>query len=452
MELSNREWAYLVWVVAFIGYALIKDKKRQLAAGIRNILCAFFEPKIFIVLAFASIWITFCVCMLHYIGAWEISNIKTTLLWAVTFAFVTLFDIGRISEDEIYFRKTVRDTLGAMAAITFIAESYSFSFAIELILIPFLVVITGIHILSEKKPEHASVHKLAGAILAVIGVVYIGYGLYMAGNDFQAFATLNTLRDFLLPIILSLLFLPFLYVVSVIVSYELTFVRLHWALKDSDLRRYAAFWAIINFRFDLKGLRRWKRHIGIFPPENRKDIKNSIAEIKQNQRTERDPPSISPDQGWCPIAATKFLAAFELPAGDYHRIDNDQWWASSLVKELDTAAILPDNIAYYIEGDKTAAKRIIVKLHVNDRQTGAASDFEFRKICSALLDIIAESIPHAQQEKILQSDTIDVEAAGRRIRLRKEDFLNPSQGYSRTMTVDHSPEYRDPYEIVQDNL
>ena len=167
--------------------------------------------------------------------------------------------------------------------------------------------------------------------------------------------------------------------------------------------------------------------------------------------TEREPALISPDQGWCPIAATKFLSAFGLTAGDYHRIDNDQWWASSLMKELDAVAILPDNIAYYIEGDKTAAKRLIVKLHVNDRQTGAASDFEFRKICFALLATIAEHIPHVQQEEILQSDTVDVEAAGRRIRLRKEDFLNPSQGYSRTMTVDHSPDYRDPYEIVQDN-
>lgn len=448
MELSSREWAYLVWAVAFIGYALVKDKKKHLAEGIKNILRAFFAPKIVIVLACASIWITFCVCVLHYIGAWETSNIKTTFLWAVTFAFVTLFDIGRISEDEIYFRKTVRDTLGAMAAITFIAEAYSFSFAAELISIPFLAVITGIHVLSERKPEDARVHKLAGAILAVIGVVYIGYGLYMAGKDFQAFATWNTLREFIIPIILSLLFLPYLYVVSVIVWYELTFVALHWALKDSDLRRYAAFWAIISFRFDLKGLSRWKRHIGIFPPESRREIKDSIAEIKKNQRAERYPPSISPDQGWCPIAATKFLATFGLTAGDYHRIDNDQWWASSLMKELDTAAILPDNIAYYIEGDKTAAKRLIVKLHINDKQTRTASDFEFRKICSALLGTISKGISHAQQEKILQSDAVDVEAGGRRIRIRKDDFINPGQGYSRTMTVDHSSEYRDPYELV----
>jgi hypothetical protein len=117
-------------------------------------------------------------------------------------------------------------------------------------------------------------------------------------------------------------------------------------------------------------------------------------------------------------------------------------------KELDAAAALPDNIAYYIEGDQTAAKRVIVKLHVNDRQAGFASDFEFRKVCSTLLSTIAKSIPHAQQEKILQNDTVDVKAGGRRIRLRQDDFINSSQGYSRTMTVDHSPIYRDPYELM----
>lgn len=439
MELSNREWAYILWVMAFIGYALIKDKKRQLIESIGNILRAFCEPKIIIVLFFALIWITFCVSLLHYASAWQLTNIKTTLLWIVTFAFVTLFDISRISEDEIYFRKTVRDTLGAMAAITFIAESYSFSFIVELILLPFLTLITGIHVISAKKPEHASVHKLAGAILAVTGVVYIGYGLYMAGQDFQAFATWNTFREFSVPIILSLLFLPYLYAVSVIVSYELTFTRFYWALKDDDLRRYAALWAIIKFRFDLNGLRKWKRHIGIFPLKTRKDIQDSIAEIKRNQRAERKPSTISPDQGWCPIAATKFLATFGLTTGDYHRVDNQEWWASSPMKELNANAILPDNIAYYIEGDQITAKRLIVKLHVNDRETGLSSDIEFRKICSALLSIVAKNIPHAQQDKIIQSDMVDVEAEGRLIRLRRSDFNNSSQGYSRTMTIDHSP-------------
>lgn len=446
MELSSREWASLLWIAVFIGCAQFRDKNGQIAKGFRNVLRAFSAPKIVVILAWASLWIVLCVQMLRYVGAWEIANLKTTLLWAVTFAFVTLFDIGRISEDDTYFRKTVRDTLGATVAIAFIAEAYSFPFAVELILIPLLALMTGVQVVSEKKPEYVSAHKLASTTLALAGVAYVGYGLYVVVNDFHGFATWNTLREFLIPIVLSLLFLPYLYFVSVLVSYELTFVGLRWALKDDALRRYASFQAVVRFRFDLEGLRRWKRHVSVFRPESRKDIRESIAEVKANQKKEHNPLIVSPDLGWCPIAATKFLAEQGLATGSYHRMDDGQWWASSPMVELNKAAIFPDNIAYYVEGDEGAAKRLKVKLHVNDRPSGVASDLQFRAVCAALLGTAAKSILPAQQRRILQSDAVDVEAGGRRIRLQKEDFTNPARGYSRMLTVDHNPTYRGPYE------
>lgn len=446
MELSNREWASLFWIAAFVGYAVFKDKNGQLAKGFKNVLRTFFVPTIVVVLAWASLWIVLCVQMLRYIGAWDFANLKTTLLWVVTFAFVTSFDTIRITEDDTYFRRTVRDTLGATVAITFIAEAYSFPLAVELILLPFLALTTGIQVVSHKKPEQASVHKLASTLLAVTCLVYVAYGLYMVARDFQGFATWNTLREFLIPIVLSLLFLPYLYVVSVLVTYEQTFAGLRCAQGDDALRRYAAFQAAVRFRFNLEGLRRWKRHVGVFQPDSREGIRASIAEVKANQKKESNPPPVSPDLGWCPIAATKFLAEQGLTTGDYHRLDDGQWWASSPMVELNEAAILPDNIAYYIEGDESAAKRLKVKLHVNDRPAGAASDSRFRDTCAALLRTVAKELPPTQQEQILQCDTVDVEAAGRRIRLQKDDFTIAAKGYSRMLTVDHSPMRRAPYE------
>ncbi len=442
MELSNREWASLFWIAAFVVHAVFNDKNGQLAKRLKSFLRAFFVPKIVVVMAWASLWIVLCIQMLRYAGAWDVGNLKTTLLWAVTFAFVTLLDIGRISEDDTYFRKTVRDTVGATVAITFIAEAYSFPLAVELILIPYLALMTGIQVVSEKKPEQASVHKLANTLLAVIGLVYVAYGFYMIAIDFREFATWTTLREFLIPITLSLLFLPYLYVVSVLVAYERTFTGLRCAQRDYALRRYAAFQAALRFRFNLEGLRRWKRHIGVFQPDSREGILASISEVKANQKKESNPPPVSPDLGWCPIAATTFLAEQGLTTGDYHRMGDGQWGASSPMVELNNAAILPDNIAYYIEGDEVAAKRLKVKLHVNDRSAGAASDSRFRDVCATLLRTIAKELPPTQCEQILQCDTVNVEAAGRRIRLQKEDFSVAAKGYSRMLTVEYNPTCR----------
>lgn len=437
MELNNREIASLVWIAAFLGYVFLRDKEGHKAEAFKSLLRAFFAPKIIVVLVWASLWIILCVQALSYVGVWEISNLKTTLLWAVTFAFVTLFDVSRISEDETYFRKTVKDTISATVVVTFIAEAYSFPLIAELILIPFLALMAGVQVLSEKDPEHAPVNKLVSTILASMGLVYIGYGIYMAATDFGAFASWNTLREFFIPIVLSLLFLPYLFAIAVLVSYELTFLGFRWALKDDALRRYAKAQAIFRFRFDLDGLRRWKRHIGVFQPSSRKEIRNSIAEIKASQKRERDPSPVSPEQGWCPIAATKFLEDQALATGDYHRSDDGQWWASSPMRPLDKAAIQPDNIAYYIEGDESAAKHLKVVLNVNNRPKSRDSDLEFHVICIDLLEQALAGVSQTLKEEVLRGDTIDISVKGRRVRTQKEDFANPVKGYSRRLIIDH---------------
>lgn len=438
MELNNRELATLIWIVVFIGYVFLKDQDRRTAKALVHLLRAFFAPKIIAVMAWAVLWVVLCIQALHYAGAWEISNLKTTLLWAATFSFVTLLDVGRISEDDTYFRKTARDAVSATAVVTFIAEAYSFPLAAELILIPLLAMVAGVQVFSEKRTVHAPAYKLASTILAMAGATYVGYGLYSAASNFQTFATWGTFQEFLIPIVLSLLFLPYLYIVSVVVSYETNFAAFHWAVKDDALRRYAVVQAITKFRFNLEGLRRWKRHVCVFQPTSREDIRRSIAEIKANQIREHNPSPVSPELGWCPIAATKFLATHGLATGDYHRAEDRQWWASSPMRELSKTAILPDNIAYYIEGDEKAAKRLKVKLNVNDRPGGAVSDSEFQAVCATLLKAADVDISLMLQKQVLCRDAIDVEAGGRRVRIQKENFTNPARGYSRMLTVDHS--------------
>lgn len=41
----------------------------------------------------------------------ELWNLKSTLVWSVTFAFVTMLNVNRITEENTFFRKTARDTV-----------------------------------------------------------------------------------------------------------------------------------------------------------------------------------------------------------------------------------------------------------------------------------------------------------------------------------------------------
>lgn len=281
MELNNREIAVLFWLGLFLAVVLLQKDVRRAFWGVVRAFC---QPIILLALAVATAWITVCVAGLKHIGFWDWSNLKTTLVWAVTFAFVTMFDVSRISEDRTYFGKTVRDIIGATALVTFIAELYSFSLALEMLLVPLLTLVSLLQVVAKAKPEHAAVDKLMQSILIVAGLSYFGYGLYRIATDFSAFATGDTLREFTTPILLSLLFLPFIYGFSVYVTYESNFARLNWLMEDKKLRRWAKLRAALAFGLDLDLLRRWSREVVRIQPSNKGTVKDTIRSVKLLKR------------------------------------------------------------------------------------------------------------------------------------------------------------------------
>lgn len=443
MDLSNREISALIWIFLALGYIFHKDKDGNLVGSLKQLVGILFSTKIITILLCAVFWIALCVLGLHYVEMWTTANLKTTILWGFAFAFVALMDANRISEDSTYFKKTVRDTVNATAIITFIAEAYSFSILAELVLFPLLFFVTAMHFMSENKNEHASVHRLMSGVLMAVGCIYIGYGIYVAATDLEGFATWNNLREFFIPIILSLLFLPYLYLISILISYELTWVNLRFSIKDISLRRYAMFQAMIRFHFDLEGVRRWKRNVGAYPPESREGILESISEVKEYQKRERNPSNVSPETGWCPIAATEFLLSENLKTSDYHRIYDNEWWASSTYLTINEESLFSSKIAYYISGDEQAVKRLKLVLNVNNNEDSEVAEARFHQVCDGLFLSSIGDVPSEVLERISHDEDAEMVVNGRQIRLRKEVFVNASRGgYSRTMTIDYNLDYR----------
>ena len=89
MDLNNREIAFLVWAAVFIGYTSRKKTTREAFGGL---IRAFLNLKIVGSLVLMAVWIGLCVYALASIEWWNLENLKSTLVWSVTFAFVTMLD------------------------------------------------------------------------------------------------------------------------------------------------------------------------------------------------------------------------------------------------------------------------------------------------------------------------------------------------------------------------
>ncbi|MFC3714508.1 hypothetical protein ACFOMD_18215 [Sphingoaurantiacus capsulatus] len=381
MEFSNREIASYIWLGAILGWAATKAPVRKSFGGLARAFC---QPAILGTLALSAGYIVLIVVALEHVGIWTWGNLKTTALWSISFAFAALLDINRASEDRTFFAKAIREALAITGALTFVVEFYSFSLLVELVAVPIITVLGLMKIMAASNADHRAAERFLSGLLTIIGLGYLGYSFYRTFHDAEDFAKLKTLREFGIPILLTLAFLPFLYLVVLYSVYERVFTLLPWSIPDEHLRARAKWQSFCTFGWDIGGLQRWKQSNARFDATDEESLRQSFAEIKMLAKREANPPAVPHEDGWSPYAAKDFLEDAGLPTRYYHRSFEDEWFASSSYLEVGQGG-LPNNLAYYVNGTEFAATELKLKLNVNQPSSPEEAEERFMRIGQALL-------------------------------------------------------------------
>jgi len=121
---------------------------------------------------------------------------------------------------------------------------------------------------AEIKKEYLPVKKLIDYILSFIGIFLIIFAISKVIGDYQGFLTANNLRSFVLPPLMTLAYIPFLYIFALIMAYEMLFVRLDIFLKND--KKLAGFAKQKIFRLCFLNLGKLNR----FAKESTSDLLN----------------------------------------------------------------------------------------------------------------------------------------------------------------------------------
>jgi len=168
-------------------------------------------------------------------------------------ALVILFNLQDTSENKNYFKDILFQNIQFMVIIEFIINIYSFSFWIELIFIPVFVLISFLTAYGEYYPEYKKVGEIGAVILSFIGFTLFTLSIIHIIKSIEKYANAVELKIFLLPIILSIAFIPFAYMTAIYMEYEVLFARMKIFLPNKKLLRFAK-----RRLFFKKGLRLWK--------------------------------------------------------------------------------------------------------------------------------------------------------------------------------------------------
>jgi hypothetical protein len=275
---DNRELALLAWAAAVLVLALLSKSIRPSLAGL---LDALFEPKLLTTFILMAMYAGFLVWLLSLARIWTPAVTAETLFWFFGPAIVLYSQFDKAGRDPHFFRRTALATLTVTVVIEFVINLYSLNLIVELLLVPLLAFIGGMLALATE-PKYRQVKWLMEFLLVVLSFALIGYTIVQIVHAPEDFATLDNLRRLLVPILLSLAFLPFVYGVAVFFLYDSLFSRLDWKPGGKELPGYAKRRIFRAALFRLRTVQRFSDAYweALMRASSQADIDRAVQEIK----------------------------------------------------------------------------------------------------------------------------------------------------------------------------
>lgn len=344
---NNREIASAIWILLFAAWAF---SKKDVRPAFGSVLDAFAKRVVLVPFSLLILHTLAAIWILCQLGMWDSSQIKNTILWFISVAAVSFFRIHEIADDRHYFKNAIKDNLKIIVLLEFLVTFYTFNLVVELVFVPFMALIGALLAFSQPDEKYILVQKVLSKLVGFIGIVVFVYTAYRLVIDFHDFAQLQTIIDFVVPIALSILLLPLIFIFHVYMVYERVFVRMQFSIKDEKLRAYAKRSLAIKYRLNLPALRRWADALSLENIDTTSDVDKLHKEIARLEAEEKNPPVVPFDLGWSPYKLSPVLEEAGLKVGHYKKLYEDDWFASSPCLEIGKD-VLPNNIAYYLEGN-----------------------------------------------------------------------------------------------------
>jgi hypothetical protein len=235
--LNSREKAIGIWLLVFLVWAITK---KEIRSSIWTVIKSMFFTKLAFVFLGTILYATTIVGILWKFNLWSPLLIKDTIFWIIGTGYILLMNLSKGSQKGNYFKKTALDSIKLTVILEFLLSLYTFNFWVEIFLMPILFFVVAMNAYVGLKVEYKPVQRLTNWLLIIAGGYNLLFAFSQAIQHYHDLATLYNLQAFILPPILTISFLPFLYFFALLMAYETLFVRLDILIRNNkELVRYA---------------------------------------------------------------------------------------------------------------------------------------------------------------------------------------------------------------------
>ena len=237
---NNREIAIGLWVIVAVILLLFTKAARQfLKTALPILFCKKFVVFYIVFLSYLAV----VLYVLNWAEWWDFELLKDTIFW-VLFVELPLFTKAIEKADGThFFRKLLKDNIAISVIIEFFVGFWTFSFTVELIIVPATVLISALYAIASMDKKHLSAKRFFEVLFAVWGVVIFINAISCLFISPGEFFSLDTLKSLLLPLVLLTFNLPVVYGLALYNMYEQVFIRVKGIKQEQRKMK----WQVIRF-------------------------------------------------------------------------------------------------------------------------------------------------------------------------------------------------------------
>lgn len=276
---STRELVFIIYLTIFAFWVTAKKSIRDSLFDL--IKCAL-SPKLLVPFTILIFYSSIIIYILHCLSLWDLTYIKDIILWILFSGVPVCFNSINSSVEDHYFKHMITDNITFAVLAEFFIDTFPFNFLIELILQPVFIALISIQIRSKYREEYRAV---TNYFLSIFSLIIIGHIIIQVFKEYTQFNFIQTAITLALPLILSILYLPFAYFLALYSKYEILFLRMKSKLAHNKLTFAHIYKVILACKFSYTKICRFTKEsvkeMYVSMPETNFDL--IISRFKQSK-------------------------------------------------------------------------------------------------------------------------------------------------------------------------
>ena len=235
---STRELATAFWtgiILVAVGMAIVTNKKAR--KSFIEVLKCFFGRKLRTLWEIYLLYIGIITFLFSRLPIWESIYLKDIIIWTFFSGLTICINAVAGEADEKYILKVLKDNIRFTMVTELLLSTFTFSFWVELIIIPITTVIVLFDTVAEHKSDAIAVHKLLQDVMAFAGLCVILQTVRVVILEYRELNVINTLVSFFIPIVYLLLVTPLEYAFELYSKYEMLFIQMHFKEPSDKMVR-----------------------------------------------------------------------------------------------------------------------------------------------------------------------------------------------------------------------